>query len=213
MIGWRDNSKLLIQGAHTQPMFIDMLRLTYQRHAAYCVSHNFDYWHFLGNPCPERMMGAWDKIHYIKNALDAGYKYIVWLDTDTAIVGDTDLSEALTEDQHIGGCIHDAHDIPRHINVGALHLRNTEKTRSFVSDWYDSYPDANSQWLEQGTFNKLMEKHPGVVSVIDDKWNSTVTTNEVKDPVVMGWHGIQPWIGRLTMMKAAFINDYLKYRV
>ena len=212
MFSWRDNSKLLIQGAHTAPVFIDMLRLTYQRHAAYAVSHSFDYWHFIGNPCPERTVGAWDKIHYIKNALVAGYEYIVWLDCDTAIVGDTDMLEALTPEQHIGGCIHDANNIQPHINVGALYFRNTEQTRAFVDAWHDSYP-GDERWHEQGSFNDLREQMPGIVSVINDRWNATINVNEAPDAVVVGYHGIWPHIKRLNIMRLLLKNDFLKYRV
>jgi len=212
MWNWRNNSKLLIQGAHTMPICIDMLRLTYQRHAAYCVSHHFDYWPFIGNPCPDRQHGAWDKVHYINQALQAGYGFIVWVDTDAAIIADVDLTEALTEDQHIGACIHDANGIVAHYNVGVLYLRNTEETKSFVQKWHDSYP-GEERWFEQGSFNQLAKDHPGIVSRIDDKWNSTINTNESPDPVVMAWHGIAPQNRRLAMMKNKFVNDYLKYRV
>ena len=213
MFSWRKNKKLLIQNVHTMPVFIDMLRLTMQRHAAYCVSHNFDYWCMFGNPCPERETGAWDKIDRIMDGLRAGYEFVAWVDTDAAIMGDEDLSNALTADQHIGGCIHDAHDIPRHINVGALYFNNTKETRLFVSNWHDSYPATEHQWQEQGEFNRLAKEHPEIVSEIDAKWNSTVDTNEVDNPVVKGWHGIRPHSLRLQVMKKELQNDFLKYRV
>ena len=195
-------------------MFIDMARLTYQRHAAYCTSHGMDYWHLIGHPCPERDTGAWDKVHLIKQALDDGYEFVAWLDTDAAIVGDTPLTEALPVDAYIGGCEHDGNaeaDIPRHINVGVLYLRNTEQTRTFVDAWHASYP-APGRWQEQGSFNELMSAID-CVTVIDDKWNSTVNVNESPDPVVMAWHGVWPVAKRLDMMRKKLRGDYLKYRV
>jgi len=211
-IKYRSQSKLLIQGAHSMPMFIDMNRLTYQRHMAYCASHGFDYWHFLGHPCPEREDGGWDKVYYLRQALAQSYEFIVWLDTDTAIVTDADLSEALTPEQHIGGCVHDANGIDRHINVGALYLRNTEQTRQFVENWWNSYPGPK-QWFEQGAFNELAKQCPGVVSEIDDKWNSTVNVNEAPQSWVKAWHGVQPAGLRLQMMREHLSGDWLRFRV
>lgn len=214
MLNWRNNPNILIQASHTMPQFVDMNRLTYQRHAAYCTSHGFDYLHFIGHPCPERQAGGWDKVAHIKRALQDGYEFITWLDTDTAIVGDLSLTEALTADQHIGGCVHgpdETRGIPKHINVGALYLRNTPETIEFVDAWENSYP-GTQRWIEQGSFNELAEK-TGIVSVIDDKWNSTVEMNVSPDPVVIAWHGVWPVPKRLNMMKSYLRGDYLKYRV
>jgi hypothetical protein len=211
---WHSNPNLLIQGAHTMPQFIDMNRLTYQRHAAYCMAQGFDYWHFIGHPCPERERGGWDKVAYIKRALEDGYQFIAWLDTDTAIIGNEPLTKALPDDMHIGGCLHDGNterDIPPHINVGVLYLRNTPETCAFVDAWEASYP-GEERWVEQGSFNTLAQE-TGIVSVIDDKWNSTVGMNEVPDPVVMAWHGVWPIPLRLEMMRGYLRDDYLRYRV
>jgi hypothetical protein len=209
---WRSNSKLLIQNAHTMTIFIDMMRLTYQRHAAYCVSHGFDYWHHIGNPCPEREWGAWDKVHLIREALSSGYEFIAWLDTDAVISGDADLSDTLQAGQHIGGCVHDANGIPRHINVGVLYFRNTPETVQFVENWHAGYPGDN-RWREQGTFNDLITKYPGVVTELPDTWNSTYRVNQIEGAAVMAWHGVVPLPRRFEMMKSTLVNDYLKYRV
>jgi len=197
------------------PVFVDMNRLTYQRHLAYCSSHGFDFWNIYGVPQPERTPGGWDKIFHINRALEDGYDFIAWLDTDAAIVGDVSLTEALTDDMHIGGCWHPANkefDIEGHINVGVLYFRNTPETRAFVNTWNNSWPAPDPRWQEQGVFNN-MASESGIVSKIDNKWNSTFSVNESPDPIVKAWHGVWPLVARLDMMRQEFRNDYLRYRV
>jgi len=210
-----DNKSLLIQCAHTMPVFVDMNRLTYQRHIAYCSSHGFDFWNIYGNPEPHKTPGGWDKIFHIKRALADGYEFVVWMDTDAAVVRDVSLTEALPKTAHIGGCLHPPNErlkIESHVNVGVLYFRNTDETRSFVNAWEASWPAKDPRWQEQGAFNDL-SKSSGIVSVIDNKWNSTYQVTEVPDPVVMAWHGSWPLAHRLDLMREYFRIDYLKYRV
>ena len=161
---FKSNNALLIQGAHTQPMFMDMLRLSFQRHAAYCNSHGFDFWCNFGNPCPDRINGAWDKVFYLKNAADMHYEYIVWLDSD-AVINDfeVDLRDAL-KDCEIGAVCHDPakskyladRNIKKHNNVGCLYFKNTPLVKEFINEWWNAYPGEEG-WFEQGTFNKMIE--------------------------------------------------------
>ena len=215
MLTLKDNKSLLIQCAHTMPAFVDMNRLTYQRHLAYCASHGFDFWNIYGNPEPHKTPGGWDKIFHIKRALADGYEFVAWIDTDAAIVGDVSLTEALPKTANLGGCWHPGNsefDIPGHINVGVLYFRNTEETRSFVNTWEASWPAPDPRWQEQGVFNDLA-KSSGIVSQIDNRWNSTLNVNESPEPVVKAWHGVGPLTRRLEMMRTEFREDYLKYRV
>ena len=200
--------------------FLDMQRLTYQRHASYCAAHNIDYWNFQGGKFPQfdGEAGSWTKVGLVKDALK-DYEFVFWIDVDTAIVDfETDLREA-AKDIHIGGCVHDPakseflkfHKVDRHINVGCLYFRSTDKSQEFMDVWCKSYPGAK-RWAEQGAFNELTEKMPDIVTVLDDKWNATVNVNMVKAPVVMGWHGV-PLYQRFLLMKQKFINDHLDFRV
>jgi hypothetical protein len=200
--------------------FNDMLRLTYQRHAAYAMAHRMDHWCFQGGIHPENPgeAGAWAKIHLMKMALK-DYEYIFWVDADAAIMDfETDLRDAV-KDIDIGACVHDPEKSPylkqlgidKHINVGVMYLRNTDLTNDFIDKWLASYPGPK-RWAEQGAFNELIKTIPAV-SIIDDKWNATVNVNMVKKPVVMGWHGVMPSINRFLQMKAALADDFLTYRV
>jgi len=217
-----DNNALLIQGAHTQPTFMDMLRVTMQRHTAYCNSHKFDYWCQFGNPCPDRTDGAWDKVHYLNHAVNLHYEYIIWLDSDTCINRfDIDLRDAL-EGCEITAACHDPdrskylkdRNIAKHHNVGALYFKNTPLVKEFIAEWYASYP-GDKAWFEQGAFNELIktEKYAKVFKPADDTWNATVGVNMVEEPNVIGWHGTYPWAKRVEMMKQFTKNDFLRYKV
>jgi hypothetical protein len=211
---FQTNKKLLIQCAHSMQTCIDMQRLTYQRHAAWTVAHQYDYWHFIGWPCPERAGGAWDKIYWIRQALKMHYEFIAWLDTDAAIVKDEDLTGCFDKGGLIGACLHDANGIPAHLNVGVIYVKNDPLTMQFFEDWWASYP-GEERWMEQGSFNTLAKSdaYAGVVVRVDDKYNATVSVNDVADPIVKGWHGVYPFAQRLNAMKQFFWQDYMKFRV
>lgn len=194
--------------------FYDMLRMTVNRHAAYARAHKMDYQAQFGDYLPERGVytGAWHKIAMIRDALEKGYEYVFWVDTDAGIVDfGVDLRSAFTGDGDIGAVEHDANNIPKHLNVGVVFVRNTERARQFIKEWWDSFP-GEERWVEQGSFNKLAEKYPDVVFRLDDKWNSTVGVNESDDPIIKGWHGVVP-PKRYEMMKKYFREDHIRFRV
>jgi hypothetical protein len=221
------NDAVLLQCGHTAMVFVDMMRITYQRQMAYCCSHHFDYWHMYWSVCPDKdaVSGAWDKIELLQLASKYDYyKYLVWMDTDAAIVKDVDLREALPEGKSIGACLHDWEKkdpegckktgLFTHHNVGVLFFRNNEITREFLQDWIDTYP-GHPRWHEQWYFNELIksDKYKQHFATRDDKWNSTPPINEVADPVIRGFHGIAPWAERLNTMARAFQDDVFNFRV
>ena len=150
------NTALIIQQVLSTDKFTneyrDMMRLIYQRHAAYAGAHGFDYWHILGDYAPEfnRWRGGWDKLQLIGDALAKGWEFIAWIDSDAAITGDVDLREALPEGKLIGACEHyapwfEASQIPRHFNIGVTYWRNNPITRKFIAEWIASYP-GDKRW-------------------------------------------------------------------
>lgn len=221
------NDAVLIQHVYTQTnmfgnAFIDMLKLTILRHMTYASGHKMDYWAFQGGLEKEHKMeaGAWAKIDLVKMALEQGYEYIFWVDADAVIMDfETDLRDAI-KDHDIGACVHDPAKsdflkqlgVKRHINVGVMYFRNTDKTRKFIDEWLGTYPGI-PRWAEQGSFNNLLIKYPDTVIELDDKWNATVQVNMVEKPVVKGYHGITPSINRFNMMRADCIEDHIIYRV
>ena len=77
---------VILQQAWQIGPFADMLRLTYQRHAAYAWAHGMEYIAWAGSLKPDMWPGGWGKIWLMRLMLDQGYKYVFWIDTDAAIV-------------------------------------------------------------------------------------------------------------------------------
>ena len=222
------NSAVIIQqclssGSYTgawSGIFYDMLRLTQQRHAAYARARGFDYWCIYGDVHPGKQGGAWDKVQLVLDALRRGYEFIVWLDTDAAIMDfSADLRDALPDGASIGAVIHDPErsaylrqlNVPKHHNVGVLYVRNTPQSVEFFEKWLASWPGIE-RWAEQGSFNELTAS-VGCVVAVEDKYNATIGVNESPETIVQGWHGIMPPEKRLAMMAAALADDFINFRV
>jgi galactosyl transferase GMA12/MNN10 family len=210
---------VIIQQAWQIGPFADMLRLTYQRHAAYAWAHGMEYWTVAGCLKPEMWPGGWGKIWLIQQMMDIGYKYIYWIDTDAAIVNmDCDLRDALPDGKLIGACEHWADwfaqfDIPKHYNIGVCFFKNEPQTKEFLAEWIAAYP-GDPRWMEQGTFNELVTgKYKDIFHPMDAEWNATFRVNEVERPNIQGWHGVMPEAKRFAMMKEVFKDDPLRFRV
>ena len=210
---------VIIQQAWQIGPFADMLRLTYQRHAAYAWAHGMEYWAIAGSLKPEMWPGGWGKIWLIRLMLEQGYKHIFWIDTDAAIINmECDLREALPEDKLIGACEHWADwfpqlDIPKHYNIGVLFCKNEPIVKEFMDEWIGTYP-GHQRWLEQGAFNELVTgKYADIFHPMDAKWNATFRVNEVPQPNIQGWHGVMPEARRYSMMKEVFKDDHLRFKV
>jgi hypothetical protein len=218
------NNAVLIQHVYTRAQeFIDMSRLTYQRHAAYASAHKMDYWNLVRDyrDLPiER--GGWAKVRLIQQALKDGYEHVIWLDADAAIMNfAADLREALPTDASIGAVLHDPKTsqylrdmrIDPHLNVGVLYAKRG--AADFVDDWLFRFDGPLGRFLEQQVFNDMSreERYAGVVARVDDTWNATISVNMVEQPNVIGWHGVFPNSRRLAMMQATLKDDFLRFRV
>lgn len=203
-------------------IFYDQLRLTQPRHMAYARAQHFDYWSIFADVHPEMPRGAWPKVWLIKDALERGYEYVAWLDTDAAVMNmDCNLRDALPADKFIGCVKHDPErsdylkklEVPPHYNVGVIYVRNSERTREFFESWLETHP-GHPRWMEQGSFNELVVgQYADLMHQVDDTWNATVNVNMVNNPNVFGWHGVMPPERRLAMMVNALQNDFLTFRV
>ena len=214
---------IIIQQAYSPIInfkFSDMLRLTMQRHAAYAMSHKMDYLPLFGDYSDRSLFtGGWDKIKLIQEAIERGYEYVFWIDTDAAIVDfSVDLRDAFINQKLIGCCEHKRenlpkeYDIPTHLNVGVTFVKNGDGVKEFLQEWWDSFP-GDKRWVEQGSFNDMAKKYPEIVFKMDDRFNATVNVNMCDKPVIVGWHGIQPDSKRFDMMKNSLYTDSVKYRV
>jgi hypothetical protein len=204
-------------------IFYDMLRLTNARHAAYARAHCFDYWSIMGDIHPEMKDGAWAKIWLIQTALQEGYEFVAWIDADAAIMDfNADLRDALPDGKFIGACNHDPDksaylkslNVPPHMNVGVLYIRNSPLTKEFIADWLASWP-GKERWAEQGSFNDLVisDKYREICIAVEDTYNATVNVNQVEKPIIQGWHGVMPPDKRFQMMRTFLSDDFMKFRV
>ena len=200
------NDAVLIQHVYPGAGFEPMLELTKAHHAAYCEQHGFDYWcEVYEMPGYPMASGAWVKVDLLRKAINAGYKYIVWLDADAFIVDlKADLREAIAENK-IGVCWH---RIPQlnHWNTGVMYVYGSPTTQNFIERWFEAYPPPNDGWFEQGVFNHMAKRDATVVT-LSDKWNATIDVSMVPDAVVLGFHGQD---NRYKKMKAIFERKFPK---
>jgi hypothetical protein len=195
---------ILIQHATPDMGFDKMIYLTREHNQAYCEKFNFDYRCEISNYERHVETGQWMKIKLIQEALQAGYKYIVWIDADAMIINPSvDLRDATQADK-IGACWH---RIPQlhHWNVGVLYVGNSDNVVNFVDQWMASYPAPNDGWFEQGVFNR-MGMTDSTVTTISDKWNATIDVSMCPDAVVLGFHGQGDSEYRYNQMKQVFYN-------
>ncbi len=178
---------ILLQNTSPVGEYSKMLELTRERNAEYCKLHNFDFACTVSEPAHPVTDGGWEKIAMIQQAMQEGYDFIVWLDSDAMIYDKSvDLRNACNIGK-IGACWH---RIPQlhHWNVGVLYIHNTPETRKFIDEWYASYPAPKDGWFEQGVFNRMAMNCKTVVT-LSDKWNATLNVSMVPDAVVLGFHG------------------------
>ena len=194
------NNAILIQQCYPGLGYEPMLELTMERNEIYCRKWQFDYQCIIDNVVTnwEPKQGGWAKIELIRRALENGYEYVVWLDTDALIKDtDVDLREGCPK-FGIGACwmrIPQLH----HWNVGVLYIRNSQEVRDFVIEWLSKFPGGR-QWMEQGVFNEMGMKGK-IVNTISDKWNATLNYSMVPDAVILAYHGNGDAKQRYELMK------------
>ena len=199
-----DNDLMIIQQVYSRSNYANMLKLTMVRHLEYAMRHRMDYQAIMCNVVknhpfqpylgdPEVPWGGWAKIVLIREALAAGYPYVVWIDAD-AIIWNTqaDLRDVYKEmgDASVGACQHPGP--PVHLNVGVEYWRNTDRAKEFVVEWLSHIDGRYDNWLEQGVFNKMHAdpQWAGIVARVNDKWNATkMAGTDVPDAIVRGYHG------------------------
>jgi hypothetical protein len=185
------NDAVLMQHVYGGTNYTNLLKVTAGRNLDYCLAHKFDF-EMVVNDEMVPDTGDWAKIHMIRAAMEAPYKFIVYLDPDTVIADLTaDLRDGCPPDK-IGVCRHVLTNPPYnmyldHLNVGALYVSNCEATKAFIDKWLAGYPGTKEPpWYEQGVMNKIND---GTVVEIDAKWNATGQVNPSPNPVVLGFHG------------------------
>jgi hypothetical protein len=132
----------------------------------------------------------WDKVVLLTREL----KYsdmMVWMDTDSLIVDTaTKLEEAFSDVNHIGHCKHPEKWKSNfwHYNCGVGFYRNTPQVAEFLYRVWRRGIVPHKTWQVQATMLEINDEM-GIMEFVDNKWNSTIETNESPNPVIESWHG------------------------
>jgi hypothetical protein len=175
-------------------MFYDHLALTFTRHSMYARAHHVDMQITLGNVDESLMlgMGAWAKIVLVKRAI-VDYEHVFWIDADAMIFNmAADLRDALAGKAECIGAVRHPGAPPRmppHLNVGVMYFKRDPRLAGFLDEWLSLWP-GELPMLEQGIFNEMIDRHPGMVAELDNQWNATWQgVSESPHPIVRGYHG------------------------
>lgn len=189
---------LLQQG---RPEYRALLDLTEERHRAYAERHGLCYERFDGTYTS--LTGHWDSIVLMRDILANGeVDWLFWLDADALAIGDTDPRTAV--ETSIGMVRHPGP--PEHWNCGVLFLRNGRDVRRWLDEVWARRPGVYP-WYQQREMNELLQepRWGGLVSRLDDRWNSTWEVNESPTPEIVAWHN-----GRSPGEKLAAMRSYLE---
>lgn len=195
----------MIQQIYPKSPYAEAIVLTLSRTLESCARHNIDYNFSYSNVVedwiPEH--GAWAKVALIINALQQGYKYVIYLDADT-VIADTsvDLRDGCP-DFGIGMTKHKPNSHPAY-NVGAMYVTNSPRVLELVKEWAGWYPGPIHGWHEQAILNLLsyVPQYGNLIVAIDAKWNSThAGENHVDNAVVEGFHGEGEHTRRIQLMR------------
>lgn len=196
-----------------------LLSATLADHAAYCRRFDFDYWPIFGTALTGKdacRHAFWNKVSLLRKAVEAGYRYIVWLDSDCWIEDDRrDLRDACPEDGlglvwHGKGEWVEGPECYDHWNCGAVYVGNGVQAERLLKQWWNS-PDDGHCWHDQHAFNvhavpgyeKLWRK-PAPITKLGFEWNAVPFEPFAHErPVVAAWHGYSHLIEeRLNAMQA-----------
>ncbi len=173
---------------------MQLLSLAEHLHNQYCERHKIDYLCIHGDAegWTSERQAFWQKVFLLRQGLELGYEYVIWLDADTLIVDhEADLRAGCPEDG-IGCTWHTADKVPGgwpdpcydHFCAGAVYIGNGEWSRHFVQRWWET-DDQGHPWFDQHALNLYAEG----IRAIDSQWNSIVPHFQSEFPVVMAWHG------------------------
>jgi len=201
------NDTIIIQQVYSNSDYLDMVKMTIQRHLDYCNKHKMDLHLEYGNVIPEYPIeyGGWAKVELIKARLNPSllYKHVIWLDADAVIVDmSADLRDACPKSEGVGMT---RNPLPfPHFNVGMMYITNGETVRRFVREWLTWYPGPINGWHEQAMLNimQLIPTYQGILCEIDFKYNSCKDAGtQVDKPVVQAFHGAGSGYERYTKMR------------
>jgi len=192
---------MLIQQVSGPGPHANMLKLAEDRHRAYCQRHEILYRVGMGRIMPD-MPICYDKPALLLQTFATGhYTYGFWLDSDTFILNDEDMRDALPDGAELGMNYGQSPSRePAHFNVGAIYARNTERVRALLTRGIEEgrrsvkCDDQGKWWLdptcEQTIINHLLEtEYQGLCVNVGPKWNCVQGLYGNHSPMVLAWHG------------------------
>jgi hypothetical protein len=189
---------LLIQ-VSSETQYAKHLGLTYNRHLAYCLQHDFDYQVHIGSVryCDHP---AWAKFHLASQAFTLGYEYVVYLDDDAFIADlNVDLRTACLAAFNLA-----LWSVPlKHLQCGVIYMNNGNGYAKGLLDvliqeqkyYLERFPDLRG-WYEQGQLNDYskMPYNTRHFHQLPLKWNYNAqlcgSLPSGETPAVLAWHGI-----------------------
>jgi ADP-heptose:LPS heptosyltransferase len=161
---------------------------------------------------------AWAKILRIREILQSGFDWCLYVDADTMFVRfDQDIRDQIDKVHDLHLCWHDEGNseiyapLSGHFNTGVMAWRSSEWSLNFLDEIWHKEEFINHHWWEQAAVNSLL----GYRSVLDPKisdapvahhrahvqplsvnWNAVVGRTIAPDPVIVVFAGV-PWPVRL----------------
>lgn len=192
------NKAILLQQVYPKMTYLPLLVECFGRNARYCQDHDIDYMTIVSENL-DINKGAWDKVAYVKDALEK-YELVIWLDVDAVIFDlSRDLKDVPLQPDTIGVV---KYLLPsQHFNVGVMYFKSGENVKKFVAEWFESFPGFGA-WHEQEVFNRMKND---TVCQLPQEWNRNYDGNRSANPVVMGFHGFGTADERLALMRKVLL--------
>ena len=202
------NNAMLLQVCQSNSPYLDLMDISLMHHLHYCRRHQIDYqfiesdiqmravWFMpqtLYQRTTRQVFTNWSKLPMIQMWL-AQYDYVFYVDADALIVDTSvDLRKAFRETG--AGILVCRHGTTAMYNTGVVFFHKVDGLDTLMDAWLawnpENIPPGEFEPDEQIILNRLMndERFIGMIQQMDDRWNSTLRTNESPHPVISAWHG------------------------
>jgi len=188
--------------------FAAMLDASHARHVAYCAAHSFDFLDITEPVAPTPPM--WQRYFCIAWAFTTGYQFVATLDAD-ALIADTSIDLRLASTKPLamkwaqapGG-------EPASYNTGVMYARAASAPLFAAMVNRAPLPGVKQGgpwWLlpdgEARICNELLRQERWAMQTepLGAFWNCVLGVENVPQPAVVAWHGIEDTTERLRLMR------------